>query len=145
MSKETAKKLIAELQTNEELKAKIAGIEDKDELVKIAVQNGYDITLEEMIESEKEYRAELASKTDELSADELEAAAGGSIWHSEYSKDGKELKCLSCNLDEDYQRRTGEYCKHKHYCAETNVNGKNEICLESFKGYCIKDAESFYN
>jgi len=37
MSKETAKKLIAELQTNEELKAKIAGITAPAEMVKKAV------------------------------------------------------------------------------------------------------------
>lgn len=41
------------------------------------MQAGYDITLEEMLEAEKEYRAVLAAKTDELTADELEAAAGG--------------------------------------------------------------------
>ena len=40
MSKETAKKLIAEMQTNEELKAKTAGITDKDALVKMAVEAG---------------------------------------------------------------------------------------------------------
>ena len=60
MSKEIAKKLIAELQTNTELKAKIAGIEDKDELVKIAVQNGYDVTVEEMLEAEREFKEQIA-------------------------------------------------------------------------------------
>ena len=44
MSKESAKKLISELQTNEELKAKIAGITDPAELTKKAVEAGYDVT-----------------------------------------------------------------------------------------------------
>ena len=60
MSKEIAKKLIAELQTNEELKAKIVGIEDRTELVKKAVEMGYDVTLDELMEAEKEYRKEFA-------------------------------------------------------------------------------------
>ena len=62
MSKETAKKLIAELQTNEELKAKIAGITEPAEMVKAAVEAGYDVTLEDLLEAEKEYRAETAKK-----------------------------------------------------------------------------------
>jgi len=125
MAKETAKKLIAEMQTNEELKAKIAGIEDKDELVKIAVQNGYDVTLEEMTEAEKEFRAEMAQKSDELSADELEAAAGGEFWRDDENKDGKEFNCAICNLKVDYQAKTGENCNARYYCQNVNFAGEN--------------------
>ncbi len=53
MSKETAKKLIAELQTNEELKAKVNGITDPGQLVKAAVDAGYYVTLDEVAEAEK--------------------------------------------------------------------------------------------
>ena len=136
MSKETAKKLIAELQTNEELRAKIAGITDQSEMVKKAVEAGNDVTLEEMLAAEKEFRAELASKTDELPADELEGAAGGGFWHGENNKDGKEYGCNICNLDEEYQRKNREFCQHDHYCEQTNVNGKNEVCLTASRGYC---------
>ena len=118
MSKETAKKLITELQTNTELKAKIAGIEDKDELVKIAVQNGYDVTLEEMTEAEKEFRAEMAKRADELSADELEGAAGGILWSSEENKDGKEFNCIYCNLNEEYQVDNKEWCNKVYTCEQ---------------------------
>ena len=121
MSKEIAKKLITELQTNTELKAKIAGIEDKDELVKIAVQNGYDVTLEEMLEAEKEFRAEMAQKSDELSAEELEGAAGGSVWTSEEDPDGNEYGCAVCNLKYDDQKKYGDWCKQAHYCDKTNI------------------------
>jgi len=44
MSKETAKKLIADLQSSEELKAKVNGITDPAELLKIARESGYDFT-----------------------------------------------------------------------------------------------------
>ena len=57
MSKDTAKKLIAELQTNEELKAKVHGISDPALLAKSAVDAGYDVTVEELIGAEKEFRA----------------------------------------------------------------------------------------
>ncbi|MBO6228988.1 MAG: Nif11-like leader peptide family RiPP precursor [Ruminiclostridium sp.] len=124
MSKEIAKKLIAELQTNEELKAKIASITDQAEMVKIAAETGYDVTLEEMLEAEKEYRAEMAHKSDELSADELEAAAGGRFWKDEENKDGKEFNCYFCNLGPDYQAKNEEYCNVRWYCENTNVSGK---------------------
>ena len=122
MSKEIAKKLIAELQTNTELKAKIAGIEDKDELVKIAVQNGYDVTLEEMTEAEKEFRAEMAKKSDELSAEELEGAAGGMIWRNEENKEGKEFRCAICNLHYREQADNNEWCQNQFFCNTTNIN-----------------------
>ena len=121
MSKESAKKLIAEMQTNEELKAKIASIEDKDELVKIAVQNGYDVTLEELTKAEKEFRAEMAKKSDELSADELEGAAGGRFWAAEERSDGKEYNCNVCNLKYDDQKEKGDWCKRQSYCETNNI------------------------
>ncbi|MBO6228980.1 MAG: Nif11-like leader peptide family RiPP precursor [Ruminiclostridium sp.] len=123
MSKETAKKLIAELQTSEELRAQIAGITDPAEMVKKAVEAGYDVTLEDMLAAEKEYRTELAVKSDELTMDELEGAAGGRMWFSEYSNDGQEFFCSVCYHDEEYQRQNNEYCKYEYYCAVTNVNG----------------------
>ena len=117
MSKEIAKKLIAELQTNEELKAKIAGITDKDALVKMANEAGFDVTLEELTEAESEYRTEQAAKTDELTADELEAAAGGSSGAGEKSSDGKDLGCLSCDLTKNEQWERNEWCKNHYYCG----------------------------
>ncbi|MBO6228987.1 MAG: Nif11-like leader peptide family natural product precursor [Ruminiclostridium sp.] len=128
MSKEIAKKLIAELQTNTELKAKIAGIEDKDELVKIAVQNGYDVTVEEMLEAEREFKEQIAQKTDaqsvELSADELESAAGGAHWQGEDAPDGKELGCEICNYKYDEMKEKNYWCKNDWYCNGTR--GKYE-------------------
>ncbi|MBR5091570.1 MAG: Nif11-like leader peptide family natural product precursor, partial [Ruminiclostridium sp.] len=77
MSKEIAKKLISELQTNEQLKAKVEGITDKEELVKKAVEAGYDVTLDELIEAEKEFRKETAEKNDaeakKISLDDLDS------------------------------------------------------------------------
>ena len=118
MSKETAKKLIAEMQTNEELKAKIAGITDPAEMVKKAASAGYDVTLGEMLEAEKEYRAEMAKRADELSADELEGAAGGIFWSSEENKDGKEFNCIYCNLSEEYQVDNKEWCNKVYTCEQ---------------------------
>ena len=118
MAKETAKKLIAELQENEEIKAKIAGITDPAEMVKKAVEAGYDITLEELTEAEREYKAEMAKRADELSADELEGAAGGIFWRSEENKDGKEFNCIYCNLSEEYQVDNKEWCNKVYTCEQ---------------------------
>ena len=110
MSKESAKKLIAELQTNEELKAKIAGITDIAELTKKAVEAGYDVTEAELIEAEKEQRAAQAAKTDDkLSMDDLEAAAGGDFWRGDDAPDGHEIGCAICYYSREDCRVKGYY------------------------------------
>ena len=124
MAKETAKKLIAELQTNEELRAKVKGITDRAEMVKIAVEAGYDVTLEELTEAEREYKAEMAKRADELSADELEGAAGGIFWSSEENKDGKEFNCIYCNLNEEYQVDNKEWCNKVYTCEQNYKDQK---------------------
>ena len=117
MSKESAKKLIAELQTNEELKAKIAGITDVAELTKKAVEAGYDITEAELIEAEKEFRTAQAEKTDEkLSLDDLEAAAGGGWGDGEDAPDGHELGCALSYHQHDYQIENNIWCNRFSYC-----------------------------
>ena len=63
MSKESAKKLIAELQTNEELKAKIAGITDIAELTKKAVEAGYDGSLSKPKKSSEKHRLQRQTKS----------------------------------------------------------------------------------
>ena len=116
MSKEIAKKLIAELQTNEELKSRINGVTEPAELVKIAVEAGYDVTLEELIEAEKEYRQALAQKNDELSADELESAAGG--MGNDIARDGHEHRCMACYHGSGYERENNDWCKSEAVCLD---------------------------
>ena len=116
MSKETAKKLIAELQTNEELKSKVNGITDPGQLVKVAADAGYDVTAEEMIAAEKEFRTEKAKKT-KLSVDELDAVAGGAVWQGEDAPDGHELGCGVSYHDYDYQKENNIWCHESYYCS----------------------------
>ena len=118
MSKEIAKKLISELQTNEELKAKIAGITDIAELTKKAVEAGYDVTEAELVEAEREQRAAQAAKTDEkLSLDDLEAAAGGALWGGEDAPDGHEMGCSLSYHYYDWQEENGIWCSKSWYCS----------------------------
>ena len=123
MSKESAKKLIAELQTNNELKAKIAGITAPAELTKKAVEAGYDVTEAELIEAEKEFRKEKAESTDaKLSMDDLDAVAGGAYWRGEDAPDGHEMGCIACYYSEDWSKKTHNFCNHKYY-----VNTNSDI------------------
>ena len=125
MSKESAKKLISELQTNEELKAKIAGITDVAELTKKAVEAGYDVTEAELIEAEKEFRKAQAAKTDEkLSLDDLEAAAGGMFYKGEEAPDGHEMGCLSSYHGKDWSKENNIWCKLEYYCPHTAIVNK---------------------
>lgn len=120
MSKENAKKLIAELQTNEELKAKIAGITDIAELTKKAVESGYDVTEAELIEAEKEERAAQAENTDEkLSLDDLDAVAGGVLWCDEEAPDGHEINCIISYHGESWCEENDTWCTHSYYCRSS--------------------------
>ena len=132
MSKEIAEKLIADLAKNEEFRLKFKDIEDKDGLLKKAREEGYDITAEDMIAAEEECRAEIAAKTDsigkELSASELENAAGGGLFMNETAPDGHEYDCVTSYHDFGYQTSRQEYCKDKYFCPSTSQTK-----------YCFKD------
>ena len=126
MSKETAKKLMAELKTNEEVKAKVAGIMDPEELLKIAIDSGYDVTMEEFIEAEKEYRRDKAAETDEkLSFDDLEDVAGG----YETSPAGYEIGCCMDYYTVSDCKKRDIYCTSDYYTREFVADRtKNSSC-----------------
>ena len=124
MSKEIAKKLITELETNEELKAKVEGITDPEELLKIALDSGYDVTMEELIEAEHSFRTERAAETDEkLSFDDLEDAAGGRNGDGETAPDGHEMGCIGSYHLSDYSKENNIWCNSNFYC-----NGMQRRC-----------------
>ncbi len=120
MSKETAKKLIAELQTNDELKAKVQGITDPAQLVKAAASAGYDVTAEEMAAAEKIFRSEKAGKT-KLSVEELDAVAGGDVWTGDDAPDGHEMGCLTSYHGYDYQQENDIWCYNSFYCVSNII------------------------
>ena len=115
MSMENAKKLINELQSSDEMKAKIEGITDPKDLLKAANEAGYDVTLEELIEADREFRATHAAKT-ELSQEELEAVAGGELWRGDDASDGHEFYCKLSYHEKEYQFETEEWCLRIYLC-----------------------------
>ena len=124
MAKENAKELIAELQTNEELKAQVEGITDPEELAKKAIEAGYDVTTAELVEAEKEFRKELAEKSDaqakKLSVDELESVAGGdenTWWQGELAPDGHEMGCAMSYHGYDWSKEHNIWCGYVFYCT----------------------------
>ena len=120
MSKETAKKLIAELETNAELKAKVSGITDAAELLKIANESGYDVTMEELTEAEREYKRDKAAETDEkLSFDDLEGVAGGGLWTGDDAPDGHEMGCAISYHGTDWQIENNIWCTKHWYCQKS--------------------------
>ena len=149
MAKEIAKKLIAELQTNEELKAQVEGITDPEELAKKAIEAGYDVTADELVEAEKEFRKELAEKSDaqakKLSVDELENVAGGDAngcWEGEIAPDGHEMGCDICYHGYDWSKEHNIWCSQDWYCARVFV------CWGNFSPdtqYCEREFMCFRN
>ncbi len=130
MSKESAKKLIDELQTNEALKAKVQGITDPAALVKAAVDAGYDVTEAELIEAEKELKTEQAERTDEkLSFDDLEDVAGGVLGDGDDAPDGHEMGCAISYHGTDWQIENNIWCTKHWYCQKslysTDCKGKS--------------------
>jgi predicted ribosomally synthesized peptide with nif11-like leader len=116
MSKESAKKLIIELQTNEELKAKVEGITDPVELLKIAKDSGYDVTLEELIDAEKAYKRDKAEETDEkLSFDDLEDVAGGVLGDGDDAPDGHEMGCAISYHLRAWSEENNVWCSRYYY------------------------------
>ena len=132
MAKENAKNLITELQTNEELKAQVEGITDPEELAKKAIEAGYDVTADELVEAEKEFRKELAEKSDaqakKLSVDELENVAGGDAnggWEGEIAPDGHEMGCHICYHGYDWSKEHNIWCGRDWYCTGNFVCQSN--------------------
>jgi predicted ribosomally synthesized peptide with nif11-like leader len=122
MSKESAKKLIIELETNGELKAKVQGVNDPAELLKIAVDSGYDVTMEEIIEADRALRREKAAETDEkLSFDDLEDVAGGLYWYSDEAPDGHEMACAISYHARGYCEENNVWCTREHYLPDNKV------------------------
>ncbi|MBO6301821.1 MAG: Nif11-like leader peptide family RiPP precursor [Ruminiclostridium sp.] len=120
MSKEAANKLILELQTNEELKAKIKGFDDPEQMIKAAVEAGYDVTLQDLTDADKALRAAQAERTDEkLSLEDLESVAGGKVWFGEDAPDGHEMGCEWSYHHEDWQKEHDIWCSNNYYCKDT--------------------------
>ena len=125
MSKENAKKLFEELQTREDLKAKVQSTADPADMVKIAADAGYDVTLEELVEVDRDFRRSQAAKTDEtvkeLSLDELEGVAGGLYWESEDAPDGHEMGCMVAYHHYGYQLENQVWCENAHWCVSKSI------------------------
>ncbi|MBO6301812.1 MAG: Nif11-like leader peptide family natural product precursor [Ruminiclostridium sp.] len=136
MSKEIAKKLMAELGTNEELRAKVKGVTDTEELLKIAVEAGYDVTMEDLTEIEKDLRKEQANKTDDkLSFDEIEEVAGGRYWRGDLAPDGHEMGCVISYHQSGYSRDNDQWCSSNYYC---NGNSLDCAAFDDGRGYPIR-------
>ena len=108
--------------TNEEIKAKTIGITDPAELVSLANEAGYDVTLDALIEADRELRASVADKT-ELSENELEKVAGGACRDSEDAPDGHEPGCAISYHDYSYQKNNNIWCKKDQQTRPRETGG----------------------
>ena len=112
MSKESAKEFALAALEDDELRERTAKIEP-EKVVAVAKELGYDFTAEEL--------AGVINEDMELSADDLEGAAGGRFWAAEERSDGKEYNCNVCNLKYDDQKEKGDWCKRQSYCETNNI------------------------
>ena len=123
---------LMEKMRDEAFAKKFEGCKSVEDFVEVAKKEGYDITAEDMIAAEEECKAEIAAKTDsigkELSASELENAAGGGLFMNETAPDGHEYDCVTSYHDFGYQTSRQEYCKDKYFCPSTSQTK-----------YCFKD------
>ena len=121
MSKENARRFFEELKTNETLKAKVSAVTDPSELVKLAEEMGLYASQEELAKADRAIRAAQAEKTAEtereLSAEELENAAGGALWQAEDAPDGFEMGCMLVFHGFSYQKEHNIWCADMYYCS----------------------------
>ena len=61
------------------------------EVVEIAKELGFDMTVEELEEAMKALRQAAMQETKELSLEEMDQAAGGTFWGGEDAPDGHEM------------------------------------------------------
>ena len=87
------------------------------------VDAGYDVTAGEMVEAEKDFRAEKTKKS-RLSVDELDAVAGGAVWQGEDMPDSHEMGCFTSYHHYDYQKDTGIWCQESYYCEQSHNKNK---------------------
>ncbi len=110
--------------------AKFQGIEEPAELAKVAKEAGYDVTGEEMVAAEAEFKREVAAKTDAdtdevLSLDDIADVAGGVFGKGEDAGDGREMGCFMSFHHIGYQKENNEWCKDNYYCKQGPVQFKN--------------------
>lgn len=124
---EFTKKLIEDIQTNEELMAKCSSTNDPEELTKILNDAGYDVTKEEILTAEKEIKSQISKSSDEsieiLSADKFEEVVGG--WFDlEEAPDGHDIGCVLTYHGEGWCRDNNTYCRNTYFCNGSRYGGK---------------------
>ena len=85
------------------------------EVVEIAKELGFDMTVEELEEAMKALRQAAMQETKELSLEEMDQAAGGTFWGGEDAPDGHEMGCLASYHHEKKCLAEGWYCSSKYY------------------------------
>ena len=138
MSKESAKEFALAALEDDELRERTAKIEP-EKVVAIAKELGYDFTAEEL--------TGVMNEDMELSADDLEAAAGGNsrtqyneayrqrylkknLGNTDANQKAMQFYCHGdtngpkheWNLTYKDQKESGEWCKENYWCAQNNKN-----------------------
>ena len=131
MALENVMKLCEELQKNEELRAKINSAETVEAIAAIALEAGFDVSLEDLKAGEQELRNNIAKATDEqisrLSMSELESVVGGNLGNGDEAPDGHEMGCFLTYHGLQWQIDNNIDCKNSYY---RSCNG-NFWCKEN--------------
>ena len=132
MANEKVTKLVKELQENATLREKIAAMNNPEDMLKLAKDSGFDVTMEELEEVDKALREAKAEETDEiaLSFDDVENVAGGMVAvEGEDASDGHEIGCEASYHGYKGCVENDEWCKTLLYCTSGNVR---PTCVTSY-------------
>ena len=118
-------------QANVELGKKVENIKNPEDLIGIAAEAGFDITIEDLIAAEQELRKNVIM-FEELSLDALEeVSGGGGAWEGQNAEDGHEMGCIRAWHDKNWQEENNVFCVGSYYTRDSFENRSD--CNNSFK------------
>ena len=129
MSLDQAKKFLIQVMKEPALRERITDMEPS-EAAASAEELGFELTVEELLEAEKEFRAERSTESPvELEPDELDHVAGGGgtiggslhtdpsmLWRGEDAPDGHEMGCVLTYHNAAWQEKNNIWCQKEFYC-----------------------------
>jgi len=105
------------------------------EVVEIAKELGFDMTVEELEEAMKALRQAAMQETKELSLEEMDQAAGGTFWGGEDAPDGHEMGCALTWHGYSWSKEKNIWCNKSFYCKGNHLDENGVYHGEDCKSY----------
>lgn len=134
MALENAKEFLKRVMSDKALCARV-GEKEPTEVVEIAKELGFDVTVEELEGAVKALRQAAMQELKELNFDEMDKAVGGTFWGGEDAPDGHEMGCAITWHHYNWQKEHNIWCNQSFYCKGNHLNENGVYHSENCRGY----------